>query len=163
MAGSPPLCAGGCTPLTSFLLAPTLQGVGGDNKMSPSSLGIPSCVQDPGVAWVKAPKLQRRPSPQGTLSLTPEDSEELLADLSPGGDKPQGLGEPRVLGLKSRGPFSWGGFERSLPSQGPERWGLVATHASSPDCPVRDRVRRAMETSRKLALATHSQEHQQVS
>lgn len=112
---------------------------------------------------VKAPMIQRRPSPQGTLSLTPEEPEELLADVSPGGDKPQGLGEPRVLGLKSRGPFSWGGFERFLPSQGPERWGLVATHASSPDCPVRDRVRRAMETSRKLALATHSQEHQQVS
>lgn len=30
-------------------------------------------------------------------------------------------------------------------------------HASSPDCPVRDTVLRAVETSRTLALATHSQ------
>lgn len=129
--------------------------------------GIIRCLQ---VAWgvlplyktqvclgVKAPMLQRRPFPQRTLPVAPEERGRTTADLRPGGEKPQGLEEPRDLALKSRGLFPGVGVRGHVTTEGPKRWDSAAIHTPSPDCPIRDTVLKAVETSRKLALATHSQ------
>lgn len=65
--------------------------------------------------------------------------------------------EPRDLALKSRGLFPGVGVRGYVTTEGPKRWDSAAICAPSPDCPVRDTVLRAVETSRKLILATHSQ------